>query len=323
MIVIWERASTSDDHQYRLGYPVGGSYQYITLYNRYKIVTDFDTSIGYDSTAGTVQTVMFNTYSHRVNCTSITQSPTVDPTLAPSAEPTVSPSYEPTAAPTFSNHYSFFYPDSCSQDRCDCSGMELSCIGDAVFVKWEEGATRIVQIEQRPINFDQSTLVKYYIEYVGAANSNDTDDDDEYDYNITGSLTTVRRRRMMIDYILSKRYGKDNSDFDVDTGKIIRDNINNNDNNNNFNNHDRSLLDTSKMNCSEDYIKPMSGAVNVIVRYSDSAQTDVSGNYASVSFTVDDNSVNTSAGEFALYRLVLERCDINDDSSSSHVYSCR
>ena len=73
---IWERADTDDDHQYRLCYTVTGGPQCVELYPRYKVVTDLDTSVGVDTTADTDQTVMFDTYSQKANCTSVTQAPT-------------------------------------------------------------------------------------------------------------------------------------------------------------------------------------------------------------------------------------------------------
>ena len=318
------KAQTSEDHQYRLGYPVGGSYQYITLYNRYKIVTDFDTSIGIDATAGTVQTVMHDTYSYKVNCTSITQSPTTDPTPAPSPEPTVSPTKQPTEAPTFSNPYLFIGGEICEQDRCDCYGMELNCVGDAIFAKWEEGATRFLTIEQRPINFDQPTLVKYYVEYIGGSNNNETDDtedqEDEYNYNISNSSDTavtvrrrrnVRRRELAMKHILNKKYP--GNDIDINY-------VGENGNQGSLFSLSRSLL-SDEMNCTQDCIRPVSGEINVTTQFSDSDQTSISGNYATVQFKVNENSVNTTQSDFVLYRIVLESCDVYQQTS--HVYSCR
>ena len=76
----WDYPDTDLDYRFRLCYPVHGVEQCVRLSSGFKVVTDFDASIGINATAGTVQVVMHSKYSTKANCTSITQQPTVSPT---------------------------------------------------------------------------------------------------------------------------------------------------------------------------------------------------------------------------------------------------
>ena len=144
---IWDAADTDLDKQYYLSYYVSGSLQSVTLYPRYKVVGDYDSSRGADASAGYVQTLMYDTLSRRANCTSITQEPTTAPSPAPTSAPTNRPSTVPTPAPTFENPYLYIGGDICEQDRCDCYQASRACTGDAIYAEWAEGNTKYVTVE--------------------------------------------------------------------------------------------------------------------------------------------------------------------------------
>lgn len=133
---------TKDDYNYLLSYYVAGEIQQVllSLDATYKLVYDFDYSIGVDTVAGTIQTVYYGytneRYSIPVDCISVTQSPTENPTDRPSQTPIFEPSMSPTQSPTFTDPYLYIGGDICAYDRCDCYGFALACVGNDVYSSW-------------------------------------------------------------------------------------------------------------------------------------------------------------------------------------------
>ena len=131
---IWNLAETDEEHSYQLCYYVyGTSKQCLQTDSRFKRVYDFDYTIGTSVIQGTVSTRISNAYSAETNCTAVTLEPTQSPIPIPTAYPTTG---MPSPSPTFGDSYVFIGGDICSEDRCECYGFELSCVGENIFTEW-------------------------------------------------------------------------------------------------------------------------------------------------------------------------------------------